>query len=96
MHTKLRYSQLAIAQKQVISSFLQIVGTLPGFHALQPVEVTNSHLLLLSQTASHKTEHNATVPPIDTGFDPGYKRGGPDYRVHPHQTQLLFRSETLE
>lgn len=51
---------------------------------------------LFSQTVSHKTERNATVPPTDTGSDPDYRRGGPGCRVHPYQTQLLFRSQTLE
>jgi hypothetical protein len=63
---------------------------------LKAVEVTDSHLHPLSQIASHKTEHNARAPPIGTGFDLDGKRGGPGYRVHLHQTQWLFRSQTLE
>jgi predicted outer membrane protein len=50
----------------------------------------------LSQAASHKTERNAMALPTGTDFDPNYRRGEPGYRVYPHQTQLLFRSQTLE
>ena len=34
--------------------------------------------------------------PTGTGFDLDYRRGELGYRVYPHQTQLLFRFQTLE
>jgi hypothetical protein len=59
------------------------------------VEVTDSHLNFLSQTESHKTEHNAMVPPIDTAH-PWNKPDAHHNHWNPGQMKSLFHLAAFE